>query len=104
MRTHFLKLWIIVLCSTAIFVASAVTYNQGDVLIGFHATSGQGNFNTYIFNLGPMTQFRDATSSFTLPTSLGNDLTTIYGPGWYTRGDLLFGVAGSPLNSISGTF
>ena len=46
--------------------AKAATYNTGDLLMGFRATTGTGFGTDYVLDLGSPVQFRDATSTFNL--------------------------------------
>ena len=82
--------------------AQTVTYADGDLLMGFHATGGAGANQTYVYNLGSAITYRDATSAFTLQQSLGADLAAIFGPDWFARKDLYWGVAGVRDNSPFG--
>ncbi|MEK7951844.1 hypothetical protein [Luteolibacter soli] len=81
--------------------AAAPTFAQGDILMGFHATSGDGVADTYVVNLGSAASYRDATSNIT-PTlgNIGADLAAIYGANWRTRTDLFWGIAGCSSNAI----
>jgi len=82
----------------AAFSAQA-SFTAGDILMGFRATAEPGSSSSYVVNLGPIATLRDATSATTL--NLGNisaDLVATYGPSWYTRTDLFWGVAGTPSN------
>jgi hypothetical protein len=76
--------------------AQAVSYNTGDLFLGFRATGGTGANTNYLINIGSASQFRDATSSFTLSISgIDADLTAIFGA-WENRSDLLWSVIGGP--------
>ncbi len=86
---------------------AAVVFSPGDLLIGFHATGGQGANDTYVFNLGLATDFRDATSSFTVTSqpgfsTLGADLTAIFGASWFSRTDLFWGSSANYSNAPFG--
>lgn len=77
--------------------AAAVVYTDGDLLLGFRATGGQGALQTYLINIGQASMFRDQPVGSTSPLaagSIGADLTSIYGANWHTRADLFWGVAG----------
>jgi elongation factor P hydroxylase len=70
--------------------AATTSYNDGDVFMGFRATSGAGITKDYVVNLGPASQFTSLSSGTTITLSLGNigaDLTAVFGPDWYTRQD-----------------
>lgn len=77
--------------------AAAVTYNNGDLLLGFRASSGSGAQLNYVVNLGQASTFRDATNSFVIPlTGLNTDLSAIFlGDDWKTRGDVFWSVSGT---------
>jgi hypothetical protein len=85
----------------AALLAAAPTFTQGDILMGFRATGGDGVADTYVVNLGSAATFRDATSTVT-PTigSIATDLAAIYGTEWRSRTDLFWGIAGSPSNAV----
>ena len=42
--------------------AQVVNYVPGDLLLGFHATGGQGANTTFVYNLGATVEFRDNNS------------------------------------------
>ncbi len=80
---------------------AVVTYNQGDLLMGFFRP---GDAQTYVVNVGSATQFRDWNNGANLNLSLGNiaaDLVALYGAAWYDDTTLAWGVAGSPSNTIA---
>lgn len=70
------------------------TYTDGNLILGFQATSGQGTSQNVFFNLGKATDFRDNGSRGTLG-NIGTTLSNTYGADWYTRTDLWFGVIGN---------
>lgn len=85
-------------CSSAM---GAFTFTNGDLLLGFQATSGTGSTKNVFFNLGSGIAARDN------PTigSIGNISTTlasVFGSSWYSRSDVYFGVIGN-LNGGSPT-
>jgi hypothetical protein len=67
------------------------SYTEGNLILAFQATSGQGTSQNVFFNLGAATSFRDNGSQGVLGT-IGATLAATYGPGWYARQDLWFGV------------
>jgi hypothetical protein len=86
------------------FVASsadaALTYNDGDLFLGFRATGGTGNTIDILVDLGSAMQF-DTGGSFTsggkIALNIGNigqDLVNQYGALWFNRSDVLWGVFG----------
>lgn len=63
----------------------------GDLVLGFQATGGQGNTTNLFYNLGPGFGFRDTPNQAALG-NLATQLAAVYGPSWFTRADLYFGV------------
>jgi len=88
-------------CVAAAGSAQAVTYNDGDLFLGFRATGGTGASLDYLIDIGQASLYRDATSSFVLNTSgpnignIGADLTALFGSGWSSRSDVLWEVIGT---------
>jgi hypothetical protein len=83
----------VVLLLFGVFAGSAsaqqtvLTYDDGDVFIGFICTD---RTRDYLVDIGPPNQFRDATAGSTFTVNTGNlliDLMTIFGSDWYTRID-----------------
>lgn len=74
------------LCLAASAQAQTTSFTEGDILLAFRATSGQGNDRAFLINLGPATAFN---SNFTLSlgTGVGSTLTTTFGADWFTRFD-----------------
>lgn len=76
-------------------------YTTGDIFMGIRAGSEPAASAIVLVNLGPAATFRDATSPINLNLgNLGTLLTTTYGPDWYTRADLQWGVCGTPSNAL----
>lgn len=78
---------------------AVVTYNQGDLLVGFFRTI---DAQTYVVNVGSAATFRDWNNGANINLSLGNiatDLIALYGATWYDDPTLTWGVAGSPSNT-----
>jgi len=77
-------------------------WNDGDVFLGFRATSGTGLTLDYLVDLGQASQFKN-NSTFTLSIgNIGLDLASVFGSDWYTRIDdntgttaVLWAVAGA---------
>jgi len=78
--------------------AQNVNYTPGDLIIGFHATGGMGQFETYVFNVGSTVALRDNTLTG-LIANINTDLAAIYGGGWFSRPDLYWGAVGVRSNS-----
>ena len=74
------------------FAGSAVardplTYNDGDLFLGFRSTDGTSD---YLINIGQPAQFVNASPGSTFQVDVGNtsaDLVTAFGSDWYTRID-----------------
>ena len=74
---------------------AALPYNDGDILLGFRASGGDGATTDYLVDIGSATQFTGASGQVSV--NIGNiatDLTNTYGADWKTRGDLLWSVSG----------
>lgn len=93
-------------------VQAALPYNNGDLLLGFRASGGQGATKDYVVNIGSASQF--LSGSGTVPvSSLGNiaaDLSSagLFGGTWNTRADVFWGLigtdlAGDPANTLYAT-
>ncbi|MEO6055078.1 MAG: PEP-CTERM sorting domain-containing protein [Chthoniobacterales bacterium] len=80
---------------------SAVSYNDGDIFLGFRQTGGT---SAYLLDLGQPDLFMTATpgSSIVLNTTIsgfgdiGADLSSasVFGSSWYTDGNVFFAVTG----------
>jgi hypothetical protein len=69
------------------FAERALTYNDGDLVLGFRATD---RTNDYLVNIGQPAQFVKVAPGSTFQIDLGNasaDLTTAFGSDWFTRID-----------------
>jgi hypothetical protein len=108
MKLSFLKAGLLLISAslglTATGSAATATYNPGDIFMGFRADSASGITQSVLVNLGPASQFRDATSSFTVPVgNIGGDLTAVFGTNWHQRTDLFWSVVGANTNATTGT-
>ena len=74
---------------------SSAAFANGDLLLSFQATGGQGVTSTYVANLGTGYSYRNAVSNISNVTSIGGDLTTLYGANWYDRTDLYINIIGN---------
>lgn len=72
----------------------AFTFTNGDIILGFQATAGQGATKNVFFNLGAGTAVRD-NAGIGLVGNISTTLTSVYGANWYTRTDLYFGAVGN---------
>lgn len=80
--------------------AAPVPYVQGDVLIGFRVTAGDGAGQSYVVNIGSAYGLRDHTTTG-IVARIGTDLSAAYGAGWFERTDLQWGAAGTPSNTAT---
>jgi hypothetical protein len=87
---------------TAPNAAAAVTFATGDLLLGFHTSAGVGSGTSFVFNLGPATDYKN--DAYTTPpvVDIGSVLTNTFGAGWYSRSDLFWGVAAVRDSAASG--
>jgi len=76
------------------------TYTDGDFLLGFRATGGQGAANDILVDLGQINF--STTTTFSTP-NLDSLLTSNFGSNWFTRADLLFGAAARAQSGDSNT-
>lgn len=74
---------------------SSAAFANGDLLLSFQATGGQGATSTYVANLGAGYSYRNAVSNISNVISIGGDLSTIYGANWYDRTDLYINIIGN---------
>lgn len=78
------------LAATCSLHASTTTPVNGDLFLGFRTTGAIGTDISYLMDLGQMGRFRDATTILDLG-NINNDLTLIYGSGWFNNTGLLWG-------------
>jgi len=72
----------------------AFTFANGDLILGFQATSGIGSDKNVFLNLGSGTSYRDNPNVGAIG-NIGATLTLAFGANWYSRSDLYFGVVGN---------
>lgn len=74
----------------------AISVAPGDLLASFYsvdATNALGP-QTYVYNLGPASAYREGTASVGTIDNLANDLALTFGPNWATSGDVRWGIVG----------
>lgn len=94
----------VALTGVALAVSSASAQNllgtqQDDLFVGIRATGGVGATKDVLIDIGQAGTFRDASANVVLTLNIGNlnqDLTDVFGAGWNTRSDLVWGVFGTP--------
>ncbi len=84
-----------------LFAQGPVTYNPGDLFLGFRAGGGTGAQQDYLVNIGPASQYQGPPGTIVTPNlgNLGADLQSVFGPSWSTRADVLWGIFGVGLPS-----
>lgn len=71
-----------------------MTFANGDLILGVQATGGPGADKNVFFILGSGVSYRN-NGSQGLKGNIGTTLSAVYGPDWYSRTDLYFGVIGN---------
>ena len=82
--------------------SAALTFDNGDLILGFQATGGTGSTQNVFYNLGSPIDYRDGTNPSGAIGNINSTLSSVYGNDWYTRSDLYFGVIGN-LNANANT-
>src|SRR5437868_5371028 len=95
MKLHTLKTTMLALAGLALIASSAkaatLTYNDGDLFIGFV----NGGTQDYVIDVGQASLFT-TTSQLTLSVGATNtDLTSTFGGSWYGSSTVLWGGAGA---------
>jgi len=86
------------LVGAASLSAQVVTYTVGDLLVGFRASGGTGADTTFVFNIGSSVGFRNSPNQGPL-ANVGTQLSSVYGPSWFNRSDVSWGVIGVRSNA-----
>ena len=74
--------------------AAPFAFTNGDLILGFQATDGQGTNTNVFFNLGPAINHRN-NGNLGLLGNIDTTLRSVYGNLWYSRQDVYFGVFGN---------
>lgn len=79
--------------------AQTVTYNPGDLIIGFQATvpGSTGFSENFMLNVGSAAGYNNGAMPLSLTSpiaNIGSQLTSVYGADWFSRGDLNWGAIG----------
>ncbi|MEZ5327620.1 MAG: PEP-CTERM sorting domain-containing protein [Verrucomicrobiales bacterium] len=77
---------------------AALTIAPGDLLMGFYQVNSSGTgvaANTYVYNLGGASGYREGGSGQGVFANIGADLTTAFGAGWSSDGTVRVGVVGA---------
>lgn len=75
--------------------SAAMTFNTGDLLLGFR---GEGDDQNYLVNIGNVSQFASLSANTTITVNTGNilpDLQAAFGTDWNHRSDVFWGVIGT---------
>src|ERR1700685_1306334 len=70
--------------------AQTVTTSLDDLVLGFYSTAPGQTFDLEV-DLGSISNFYNATSSFALPALSLQDLVDTFGANWYTSTNLFWG-------------
>lgn len=92
-----LKQSLLLVAGLAVFATSAkaaFTFTNGDLILGFQATGGQGSNQNVFFNLGSGTTLRDG-GGFGNLGNINTTMSLVFGNNWSDRTDLHFGVVGN---------
>lgn len=76
--------------------AQVLSVSPGDLLVGFYSVDGTSvGQNTYVYNLGQASTWRENTSATSLIGNINADLENAFGAGWYDNGNIRWGILGS---------
>ena len=81
---------------SAVPVRAALSVVPGDLLASFYSVDA-GNAlgsQTYVYNLGPASGYREGTVVQGNIDNLANDLAQTFGPNWATNGEVRWGIVG----------
>ncbi len=82
---------------------AALPYADGDLILGFRATGGDGGTTSYEVNIGSAAQFVGAASfAVDLGGDIVADLEDIYGLEWNTRPDVFWSISGTQFTAANG--
>lgn len=74
---------------------AALPYTDGDLLLGFRASGGQGATEDYVVNIGNASQYTGAAAmTVDLGGEILTDLEAIFGEDWKTRADVSWSISG----------
>lgn len=79
--------------------AQTVTYNPGDIVIGFqaHTENSPGVNQNFLFNVGASAGYKNGSLTLGYDTpiaNIGSQLEATYGANWFTRSDVSWGAIG----------
>jgi hypothetical protein len=76
---------------------AVLTATPGDLLMGFAKVNAAGTGyegSTYVYNLGPSTNFRESASPSSAIDNINTDLSAVFGAGWANDATVRWGVVG----------
>ena len=88
---------ILALAAILLAPSARADYTDGDVFLGFRATSGTGNQNSILIDVGNFSRFTTATTAgFSLNLNILADLNSTFGsaPSWNSLSTVLWGAIG----------
>lgn len=85
-------------CLTSAGRAATTTYSPGDIFLAFRAP-GDGVTQSVLVNVGQITQFTTSGPAFTV-TTVGTDLTNVFGSSWTNGSANLFWGASGITNNL----
>lgn len=80
----------VALLAPAVHAQTTITPQLDDLILGFYSTA-PGQSSDLEVDLGNVSNFYDAVSSFTLPALAVQDLVDTFGANWYTSTNLFWG-------------
>jgi hypothetical protein len=98
---------ILALTGAAVFLPSAadaaIVYADGDLLLGFRASAGQGASTDYLVNLGSAASILNSPGSIQFNLGpIATDLVNLYGANWFNRADVFWSVSGTQKSAGNG--
>jgi hypothetical protein len=98
---------ILALTGAAVFLPSAadaaIVYADGDIILGFRASGGQGASTDYLVNLGSASSILNSTGTIQFNLGpIGVDLVNLYGANWFNRADVFWSVSGTQKTAGNG--
>ena len=83
-------------------LSNAGAAGSGDLLIGFQAAGGTGASQNLVVDLGNVNINTIGGTLSSLNLDLGSDLSNTYGPNWFSRTDLYWGIVGANYPTANG--
>lgn len=79
---------------------ATLPYTNGDLFLGFRASSGTGANQDYLVNIGPASTYANAASPIVVGSvaTTGADLTATFGANWKSRPEVFWSISGANLS------